>query len=134
MGSVRFQTEPNRTEPNRNRFGLDFSKSRSVPVRFGSRLFRFRFGSVWRKWNYQKIKIILYRTSTNKEKKKICSMCAIYDESNTFLSCLYSCLFYMGSIRLKKIRRLKSELTNKSSFSDDLTLNASIILFNSILN
>ena len=27
MGPVRFQTEPNRTEPSRNRFGLNFFKN-----------------------------------------------------------------------------------------------------------
>ena len=42
MGSVRFQTEPNRTEPSRFRFGSRFLKIASV--RFGS--VRNFFGSV----------------------------------------------------------------------------------------
>jgi hypothetical protein len=58
VGPVRFQTEPNRNKPNRNRFGSKFLRNQVGSVRFGLRIFRFdsvrldifkkvnRFGSV----------------------------------------------------------------------------------------
>ena len=71
-GSVSNRTEPNRTEPKSVRFEL-FEKSIGS-VRFGSKL--FRFGSVRFEENeiISRLKLFLYRTNTNKEKKEKCSV------------------------------------------------------------
>ena len=50
MGSVRFETEPNRTEPSRFRFGSRFLKI--APVRFGSVRFETKYSNVYRKTFY----------------------------------------------------------------------------------
>ena len=72
MGSVRFRTEPNRTEPDRFRFDLNFLKNETV--RFGS--VRNFFGSI--RFGLKKIYIIFYN---------------FFFSSGTFFLCI--CMSYL---------------------------------------